>query len=154
VVDRSCPKELNLKLAIEHNGRMLAFILRSDFRAEGIHFFTPNEFSQQLGYMSRPKGYVIPPHVHNPVAREVHFTKEVLIVKSGRVRVDFYDDDQVYLKSSILRTGDVVLLAFGGHGFEMLEASELIEIKQGPYAGEADKTRFAPVPADTVRILD
>jgi hypothetical protein len=143
-----------LNSAIEHDGRMLAFILRADFHAEGIHFFTPNEFSQQLGYMNRPQGYVIPPHVHNPVAREVHFTKEVLIIKSGKVRVDFYDDDQVYLKSTVLAAGDIVLLAFGGHGFEMLEASEIVEVKQGPYAGDADKTRFSPVPSDHVCISD
>jgi hypothetical protein len=133
---------------------MLAFILRGEFRAEGIQFFTPNEFSQQLGYMNRPRGYVIPPHVHNPVAREVYYTKEVLIIKSGKVRVDFYDDDQGYLKSTVLRAGDIVLLAFGGHGFEMLEASEIVEVKQGPYAGDADKTRFLPVPSDKVCISD
>ena len=123
----------------------LAVILRASYHAEGIQFFTPNEFSQQLGYMNRPKGYVIPPHVHNPVAREVQFTKEVLIIRTGKVRVDFYDDDQNYLESRILNQGDIVLLAYGGHGFEMLEASEIVEVKQGPYAGEADKTRFVGI---------
>jgi hypothetical protein len=101
--------------------------------------------------MNRPEGYVIAPHVHNAVPREVQFTKEVLFIKSGKVRVDFYDDDQIYLESRILNQGDVILLAFGGHGFEMLEASEIIEVKQGPYAGEADKTRYNPVSADQVR---
>ena len=42
----------------------------------------------------------------------------------------------------ILQTGDVILLASGGHGFTMLEETEMIEVKQGPYAGEKDKTRF------------
>lgn len=139
---------------INHDGHMLALILRADYRAEGIKFFTPNDFSQQLGYMNRPKGYVVAPHVHNPVAREVHFTKEVLFIKSGRVRVDFYDDGQVYLESRILTSGDVVLLAFGGHGFEMLEATEIIEVKQGPYAGDADKTRFDAVSQATVRVKE
>ena len=138
---------------ILHDGSLLALILRSGYSADGIQFFTPNDFSQQLGYMNRPKGYVIPPHVHNPVAREVHFTKEVLFVKSGKVRIDFYDDDQNYLESRILQQGDFVLLAYGGHGFEMLEPCEMIEVKQGPYAGESDKTRFAPVAAASVRVL-
>ena len=44
--------------------------------------------------------------------------------------------------STILRTGDVILLASGGHGFEVLEELEMYEIKQGPYIGEDDKTRF------------
>jgi len=131
----------------------LAVILRANYHADGIQFFTPDEFSQQLGYMNRPQGYVIPPHVHNPVAREVQFTKEVLIIRSGKVRVDFYDDDQNYLESRILNQGDIVLLAYGGHGFEMLEASEIIEVKQGPYAGEADKTRFSPVTSEKIRLV-
>ncbi len=134
--------------------KCIALILRANYHADGIRFFTPGNFSQQLGYMNRPLGYVIPPHVHNPVAREVLFTKEVLFIKSGKVRVDFYDDDQRYLESRILNVGDILLLAFGGHGFEMLESSEIIEVKQGPYAGEEDKTRFSPVSLDQVRIAD
>jgi hypothetical protein len=122
----------------------LALIVRSSFKRDGIEFFTPGSYSQQLGYMNRPAGYVIPPHVHSPVARQVEFTKEVLFIKSGRVRVDFYSEEQVYIESTILEAGDVILLARGGHGFEMLEPTEMIEVKQGPYAGDADKTRFTP----------
>ena len=134
---------------ITFNGRVLATLLRTTYNEQGIKFFTPDEYSQQLAYMNRPQGYVIPPHVHNPVPREVQFTKEVLFVKSGKVRVDFYDNGQNYLESRILNQGDVVLLAFGGHGFEMLEPTEIIEVKQGPYAGEQDKTRFeAHLPAE------
>jgi hypothetical protein len=130
----------------------LAVIIRHSFHKEGIEFITPSTYSQQLGYMNRPAGYVIAPHVHNPVPREVQFTKEVLFIKSGKVRVDFYDDDQKYLESRILCQGDVILLAFGGHGFEMLEASEMIEVKQGPYAGDADKTRFTGIDGSNARI--
>lgn len=137
---------------ITDGNRTLALIVRRDYETDGIRFFTPDDFSQQLAYMKRPKNYVIAPHVHNAVAREVQFTKEVLFIKSGKVRVDFYDDHQSYLESRILNEGDVILLAFGGHGFEMLEVSEILEVKQGPYAGEQDKTRFAPVPADQLRL--
>lgn len=92
--------------------------------------------------MNRPKGYVIDPHVHNLVERKVTLPQEVLYVKSGKVRVDFYNDDRLYLESRIIETGDVILLAAAGHGFEMMENSELIEIKQGPYCGDEDKVRF------------
>lgn len=126
--------------------RMLALIISADFRAEGIQFFTPDTFSQQLGYMNRPEGYAIPPHDHNPVPRTIEWTQEVLFIKSGKVRLDLYEPDtRVYLESHILLPSDVVLLAHGGHGLVMLEQSEIIEVKQGPYAGEADKTRFEPV---------
>ena len=137
---------------IWHANTLLALILRANYHADGIRFFTQNDFSQQLGYMNRPRGYAIPPHVHNPVAREVQFTKEVLIIRSGKVRVDFYDDSQNYLESRILNQGDIVLLAFGGHGFEMLEDSEIVEVKQGPYAGEADKTRFTGIDGTAAKI--
>lgn len=135
---------------IDCNGRQLALIVRHEYSAEDIKFFTPNTYSQQLGYMKRPTGYVIPPHVHNPVKREVEYTKEVLVIRRGVVRVDFYSDDQVYLCSSILRSGDIILLAYGGHGFEVLEEAEIVEVKQGPYAGNLDKTRFEPVTADKI----
>ena len=129
---------------IEHGGSVLAMILRRDYRRDGIQFFTPPEYSQQLGYMNRPSGYVIPAHVHNPVSREVQQTSEVLFVRSGRVRVDFYTEERSYVRSVELQAGDVILLVSGGHGFEMLEDCEMIEVKQGPHVGDADKTRFTP----------
>jgi hypothetical protein len=138
--------------SIQYEGITLAVLLYSNYKIDGIKFFTPDDFSQQLGYMNRPQGYIIPPHVHNPVPREVQFTKEVLFIKSGRVRVDFYDDNQNYLESRILEKGDIILLAFGGHGFEMLEPTEMIEVKQGPYAGESDKTRFESVSQDKIKV--
>ena len=133
---------------ISHDGKLLAIVLHRNYHSSSIEFFTPSDFSQQLGYMNRPQGYVIPPHIHNPVVREVQYTKEVLFIKSGRVRVDFYDDEQTYLESCILESGDVILLAYGGHGFEMLESTEMVEVKQGPYAGDKDKTRFVGITAD------
>jgi len=136
------------------NGRELALIVRSAFWGDGIEFFTPSTYSQQLGYMNRPKGHSIPPHVHNRVLREVYYTNEVLFIKSGRVRVDFYLESQEYVESTILEKGDVILLVHGGHGFEMLESSEILEVKQGPYAAGADKTRFEPISADQVRLKD
>jgi hypothetical protein len=135
------------------NGKLLSVIIRSSFNKQGIEFFTPGEFSQQLAYMNRPKGYVIPPHVHNEVSREVTFTKETIFIRSGKVRIDFYDDDRNYLESKILTTGDVVLLAYGGHGFEMIEPTEMIEVKQGPYVGEKDKERFNHIDPSKVKII-
>ena len=134
--------------------QVLAIIIRSNFESNGIEFFTPNHFSQQLGYMKRPEGYAISPHIQNSVTREVHFTKEVLFIKSGKVRVDFYDDQKNYLESNLLNTGDIVLLAFGGHGFQMIEESEIIEVKQGPYSGDQDKTRFEPVSSEKLKVKD
>jgi hypothetical protein len=127
---------------IKHQSQLLALIISNKFKESGIHFFTPNELSQQLAYMRHPAGKIIQPHVHNPVPRQVHYTQEVLFIKKGKLRVDFYDEQQNYLESHILEAGDVILLATGGHGFEVLEEIEMFEVKQGPYAGDSDKTRF------------
>ncbi|MCY6412412.1 hypothetical protein QTA56_09740 [Acinetobacter sp. VNH17] len=137
---------------IIYNNQLLSIIIRRNFEKQGIEFFTPDDFSQQLAYMKRPQNYVIPPHVHNLVLREVQLTQEVLYIKSGKVRVDFYNDDKNYLESTILEAGDVILLAYGGHGFEMLEESEIIEVKQGPYAGEMDKIRFEPASQSVIKV--
>jgi len=132
---------------IVHENVMLALIIYADYCAEGVVFFTPDEFSQQLAYMKHPPGKIIDPHIHNPVQREVFVTQEVLLLKKGRLRVDFYDQQRNYFTSRILEAGDVILLAAGGHGFEALEEIEMIEVKQGPYSGEADKTRFVGITA-------
>lgn len=136
---------------IVHNNQLLSIIIRRNYEKDGIEFFTPDDFSQQLAYMKRPKDYVIPPHMHNAVVREVKFTQEVLYIKSGRVRVDFYDETN-YLESTVLEAGDVILLAYGGHGFQMIEESEIIEVKQGPFGGEMDKVRFQPVAKEKLEI--
>lgn len=128
------------KIETEH--KLIAIIVRADYDKDGIEFFTPDDFSQQLAYMNRPVGYTIAPHVHNPVPREVHFTQEVLLIRKGKIKVDFYTQDRRYLESKVLNAGDVILLASGGHGFTMLEPTEMIEIKQGPYAGDQDKMSF------------
>ena len=139
---------------IKHKEQLLAIIIANDFNKDGIHFFTPNDFSQQLAYMKHPSGKVIQPHVHNSVSREVTYTQEVLFIKKGILRVDFYTDQQEYLESYLLHAGDVILLASGGHGFEVIEPVEMIEVKQGPYAGEQDKIRFEPVDINSVIIKD
>jgi mannose-6-phosphate isomerase-like protein (cupin superfamily) len=144
----------NLVERISANGIDLSIILRAEFRESGIHFFTENTLSQQLAFMNHPAGKLIAPHVHNPVPREVQFTQEVLFIRKGRLRVDFYDTDQHYLLSRVLGPGDVILLIQGGHGFEVLEEVEMIEVKQGPYVGELDKTRFVGIDGSQVKLRD
>jgi mannose-6-phosphate isomerase-like protein (cupin superfamily) len=134
------------------DSELLAMIIRCEFCEQGIHFFTDNALSQQLAFMQHPTGKLIEPHVHNAVLREVQFTQEVLFIRKGRLRVDFYDADQRYLESRILQPGDVILLIQGGHGFEVLEEVEMIEVKQGPYVGERDKTRFVGIEQSQVKL--
>ena len=133
-------------------GKLLAVIIYDSYNAPGVNFFTPNELSQQVAHMAHRKGKIIDAHVHNPVHREVLYTQEALFIKSGKLRVDFYDDSRTYLESRLLGAGDVILLVSGGHGFEVVEDLRMIEVKQGPYVDDRDKTRFDPVAAEQVTI--
>jgi mannose-6-phosphate isomerase-like protein (cupin superfamily) len=138
---------------ITYHNLLLALIVTHRFDAPGVHFFTANDFSQQLGYMRHPVGKVIQPHFHNPVAREVQYTNEVLFLRKGKLRVDFYSNEQEYLESRILESGDVILLVAGGHGFEAIEEVEMFEVKQGPYVGEQDSTKFNGITTEQVKIV-
>jgi hypothetical protein len=136
---------------IEHEGELLALIIPARFREPGAHFVTPPEFSQQLAYMHHPAGKQIAPHVHNELAREVRLTQEVLLIKSGRLRVDLYSNERDYLESWELAPGDVILLSGGGHGFTVLEDVEMFEVKQGPYGANLDKICFPGVDEGQVK---
>ncbi|HET7898746.1 MAG TPA: hypothetical protein VFL47_13775, partial [Flavisolibacter sp.] len=82
-------------------------------------------------------------HTHRHVQRSISLTQEVLFIRSGKIRVTFFDCHGHALEECILSTGDTILLAEGGHSVEMLEASELIEVKQGPYQAD-DKIFLTP----------
>ena len=130
---------------VKKKEKLLAMIIRSNYQCEGVDFITPNEYSQQVAYMHHPTGKVIDAHVDNLVYRNVVFTQEVLIIKKGILRVDFYDEYEDYLESRDLYAGDIILLVSGGHGFKVIEEVEMVEVKQGPYSGEQDKKRFIGV---------
>lgn len=127
---------------INYKEETIAIIVRKDYHKEGIEFITPDYFSLQLGHMTRPSGYKVIPHTHNPVRRETIGTQEVLFIKSGVVQVDFYSFDQVYLESRDLAAGDLILLAGAGHGISVLETATIVEVKNGPFVEGADKGRF------------
>ena len=135
---------------IKYNKEILALIIRNSFSKDGIEFFTSNDNALQVGYMNRPKKYSIKPHVHYQIPRTVNTLQEVLFIKTGKIRVDFYDDNKNYLFSKILSKGDFIILISSGHGFFMLEESEIIEVKQGPYMEDKDKEKFDSISDDKI----
>jgi mannose-6-phosphate isomerase-like protein (cupin superfamily) len=122
--------------------KIYAIVLRKGFNMTGANFFTPSEFSQQLGMLIHEKGKIVERHRHKLVKREIFRTQEVLVLLEGKIKVDLYDDDTRLLKTVILNSGDSILLAQGGHRVETLENAKIIEVKQGPYAGFDEKEYF------------
>lgn len=129
---------------IIYDGKLLGYVISRDYQPkEEIEFLTPQDLPQQAGIMRHGAGYVIKNHYHNSVHRDVVGTPEAIIVRSGRIKVLFFDDAQNPVAERALGAGDMVFLVSGGHGFEFLEESVILEIKQGPYVNkEQDKVQF------------
>ena len=128
---------------VDSENTCLAIIIRNNYSPDVTTFFSEARYSQQIGIIKYPKAGKIKPHYHNELSREVMHTQEVLVVRKGSVRVDLYDKKLNFVQSIVLSQNDVVFLVSGGHGFEMLDNCELLEVKQGPYSGVAnDKTHF------------
>lgn len=124
---------------IQSDNETLAIIIFSNYCEEGIQFFTTPESSLQLGYMNRPAGYKVQPHTHPNFTRKVYSSQEVLIMKSGKIKVSVYDHDNQLAAQKILSAGDCILFISGGHGIEVIEPAEILEVKQGPYRAEDNK---------------
>ena len=129
-------------MKITKGGDIFAIVLRHEYSNPGPNFFTPGEFSQQLGLLVHPKGKIIERHRHKLVKREIFRTQEVLVLVEGKIQVELFDDEGEKLRTVILKPGDAILLAQGGHKVKVLEGAKIIEVKQGPYAGFDDKEFF------------
>jgi hypothetical protein len=121
-------------------GSIKAVIIRGDYNTEGINFASLAEDEMQLGVMVYKAGHVIKAHFHNQVRRTIYHTSECLHLDYGKVLVEFYDNDDKKVMDVLLNGGDTVCLLEGSHGFQILQDSKLVEIKQGYYSGhDADK---------------
>ena len=127
---------------IERQDQLLAYIVRAAFDPRTTTFVTPPELNLQLGFVVYRQGGEVARHTHKPLERHLIGTSEVIVVKEGRCEIDVYDSDQQKVATRELGRGDVMLMVAGGHGFRMLEDTVLMEIKQGPYTGIDEKTRF------------
>jgi len=123
------------------DGKIIAVVIRRDFQKEGVNFVSKEDFPLQLGISNYKKEDKVKPHSH--IRQEIRINKlqEVVHIDSGRVVANLYDMNSRIIKSVELATGDTIFLIDGGHGFEMLEDTKIIEVKQGPYLGR-DKDKI------------
>lgn len=125
---------------VEWNGKVFALVLRVDYEPQGVNFITSKDEPIQLGILKHLCGARIKPHVHKNQPRTISEVQEVLHIEYGKVETEFYENNGKKVGNIILNSGDTILLLSGGHGFNILKDSKIIEVKQGPYYGaEADK---------------
>ena len=76
---------------IIHKNKLFALIVSGNYRnKKGITFFTPDNATQQFGYMKHKKNYFIKPHSHKKRSSKILYTSEVIYLLKGKLRVDFY----------------------------------------------------------------
>jgi hypothetical protein len=127
---------------LEHAGRVFAILISPSYEKTGVQFLTPLDALLQVGIMNWPTGHRIQPHGHLPIERAIQGTQEVLFVKKGKLRANFYDETYTVVLQRDIGEGDFICLLEGAHGFDVLEDVQIVEVKNGPYAGNLDKMRF------------
>ena len=127
---------------VVHNNKVIAIVGRDSYSPTESEFITDDNDLLQLGFISYPENHKIQPHKHISVERNTSGTNEFLILKKGKVKLNLYDEEKKHIESHILTKGDWVLLFGGSHGFDIIETCIMIEVKNGPYAGDKDKIRF------------
>ena len=110
------------------------------FIKKGVDFLTKDQDLLQLGFIKHKKNHYIKSHIHLKKPRIINYCTEVLLIEKGRVKIKFFDNNNSDIKKDkILSKGDIIMLFQGGHGFKILEKTQIIEIKQGPYVEGKDK---------------
>ena len=125
----------------DSNNKLMAILIKNEHKSHGIDFLTSDDAFMQVAIMNHPKGHIIQPHYHNLVSRVIDYTCEALIIKNGILDVFLYEN-MIMIHEFKIKKGDVLVLYSGGHGFKCCGEVSMIEIKQGPFVGKTDKTRF------------
>jgi hypothetical protein len=111
---------------------------------EGLNFYSSDSDYIQVGVWGYQAGKSLKAHIHNNVPREVLWTQEAIFVRRGRLLAKIFDTAGDPLTDVELKTGDIILMLRGGHGYEVLEdGTEVLEVKNGPYVGpDRDRRRL------------
>ena len=132
----------NSIIEIRNKQNLYALIIKKKrrFIKNGVDFLTKDKDLLQLGFINNKKNHHIKSHIHLKKPRIINYCTEVLLIEKGKVKIKFFDNNSSDIKKDkILNKGDIIILFQGGHGFKILEKTQIIEIKQGPYVEGKDK---------------
>lgn len=125
-------------------GNLLCIVYKDEDWTEGLNFITDNSLFIQVGSWWYQKGRNLAKHQHNIVPRESNITQEMVFVKSGSMLASIYDQDLNLVEDLVLKTGDLAIMAYGAHGYKILEDNtKIIEAKNGPFVSvDVDKVKY------------
>jgi hypothetical protein len=119
---------------------LCAIIIRAGAKSEMINFITDEKMEFQIGLMKRDKNNPVLKHKHNLINRNIQKTSEVIIVRKGSLFASVWSNKNVFISSAQINYGDIILFYSGYHGITFEEECEILEIKQGPYSSNLDKS--------------
>ena len=126
----------------DKNNNLLAIVVKSNSSTKEKDFHTDDASEFQIASFNLKKDEIIQRHYHEKQKRTIFSTNEVIVLQSGKMTLTLYDIDLNKVEEIILEGGDMVALFNGGHELRIDEQTQFIEVKQGPYDEEKDKTRF------------
>lgn len=129
------------------DGRLLGLLIPADFDAfagrephddDRRAYVTDASLPLQVVVIGREPPWAGVPHVHDPLDATAWPTRHaVFLCVRGAARVDLYETDGAPAEAVVLGPGDALLVT-EGHRVEVLEpGTRVLEVKQGPYLGEA-----------------
>ena len=112
---------------------LVAIAFRYSDLQNGTKFYTDKNLPIQFASMQRSKGEVVKTHTHNKRKSIIENTTEILVIKSGILRIKLLGEDKKFISDVELSSNDIIILYRGYHGISFLEDTIMFEFKQGPY---------------------
>lgn len=136
---------------IRMNDETVAIFHKTSTWKQGLDFLTPRETFIQAGTWWYQKGKDLRSHLHIPNERVAERTHETIVILSGKVRVDLYDEQKKLFHREELSAGDIGIILKVGHGYHILEDNtKVVEVKNGPFISvEKDKVFLDNAPGGT-----
>jgi|TARA_B110000967_G_C18846855_1_gene542438 hypothetical protein len=124
--------------------KLLHIIFSPSKKNQRINISPDGEF-MQLCYLNLNKENKFLPHKHfwkiNKEKKKI--VQESWLLIKGSAKVSFYDLDDKFLISKILKPGDVSITFAGGHKLDILKNDTIIyEHKNGPYEGQKKDLKY------------
>tara|TARA_E500000081_G_C5814269_1_gene210580 strand:- start:93 stop:518 length:426 start_codon:yes stop_codon:yes gene_type:complete len=129
---------------ITYNNQLYASYFNLENISDGLEFLTQDDSFIQVGTWNYKKGKILDAHFHNEFERKAYRTQEVVYVLKGAIECSIYTTKGKFIYSKTINENTLIIQYQGVHEYEILEDSQIIEIKNGPYFGpEKDRTRVS-----------
>jgi hypothetical protein len=132
-------------ITISTSDSLLAIIDNIENMKPDLYFYTDPIEPIQVATFQYQTGKELRAHRHisrpgqNPIR-----TQEIMIIFSGLVLINIYDEEDKFIESHYLHPGEFFLQFQGGCGYQVIKDTRMMEIKTGPFYGDdIDRVRIS-----------